>query len=351
MAVFSFGSNLGSQLAQSSSFDDTCIPTRIPFFDDKEVMKVACGVMHTLVIIAHKVYSYGCDDEAALGREGPEHEVLEVKIKEKIVDVSCGTSHSVALGERGNVYGWGTFRDRSGVLGFKPGVRLQKKPVVIARKIEKIISCDNYVAMVNFNGSVECYGPELFKKDIRRKKSIVSLKKRTVMRKKKNMGKIEKLGAGSNHCFFISEGKVFGWGNNLCGQMGNGEKENFNDVRELEMSDMKDIDGGMIHSLFLKSNGDLLASGGNTHGNLGNNSLEAESLFPVHVLENVKYFSCAGSMNLAVVGNKLYSWGANFYGELGKEGEKHIKPGLVDFDFGEIVCIKAGCNHAVIVTK
>jgi regulator of chromosome condensation len=35
----------------------------------------------------------------------------------KACAVCCGDSHSVALTPDGKVYGWGTFRDKSGVLG------------------------------------------------------------------------------------------------------------------------------------------------------------------------------------------------------------------------------------------
>ncbi|KAM0688437.1 Regulator of chromosome condensation [Conglomerata obtusa] len=351
MAVYTFGSNLGSQLAHPSDFDDTHIPTLIPFFNDKIVTKIACGAMHTLVLIDNKVYTYGCNDEAALGRSGEEHEILEVQIKDNVIDISCGASHSVALTDKGTVLAWGTFRDRTGVIGFKPGIKLQKKPKIIARNVIKIASCDNYIVMVNKNGSIMCYGSELFKKEQRRKKSIVSLRTRVVMRKNKNMPKVDNIKTGANHCFAVSGDKLYGWGNNMCGQMGNGDNISFNEVKLIDINNIKDCDGAVTHSLFLKINGDLYASGCNTHGNLGNVKVGKESFIPVKVMDNVKMFACSGSMNLAVKNNELFSWGGNFYGELGHEGETHKEPKKVNFDFGTIIGIHAGCNHTIVLTK
>ena len=43
----------------------------------------------------------------------------------------AGDSHTVALTERGAVYGWGTFRDGSGVMGFSDADRIQLVPALL----------------------------------------------------------------------------------------------------------------------------------------------------------------------------------------------------------------------------
>ena len=63
-----------------------------------------------------QVYSWGCNDDFALGRETPNEEDSAVpglvNIEEKIVQITAGDSHSAALTESGNVYAWGSFRVR-----------------------------------------------------------------------------------------------------------------------------------------------------------------------------------------------------------------------------------------------
>lgn len=66
-----------------------------------------------------QVYSFGCNDEGALGRdtsvEGSEMVPGKVELQEKVVQVSAGDSHTAALTEDGRVFLWGSFRVRLGV--------------------------------------------------------------------------------------------------------------------------------------------------------------------------------------------------------------------------------------------
>lgn len=60
------------------------------------------------------MYTFGCNDEGALGRdtteEGSEMVPGKVTLGEKVVQVSAGDSHTAALTEDGSVYIWGSFR-------------------------------------------------------------------------------------------------------------------------------------------------------------------------------------------------------------------------------------------------
>jgi alpha-tubulin suppressor-like RCC1 family protein len=63
-----------------------------------------------------KVFTFGCNDEGALGRKvADEDECMspsKVELSEKITMVSAGDSHTAALSDQGHVYIWGTFRVR-----------------------------------------------------------------------------------------------------------------------------------------------------------------------------------------------------------------------------------------------
>lgn len=53
--------------------------------------------MHTVALSNHgKIYTWGCNDEGALGREGPENVPLEVLMAIPVTDVSAGDSHTIA---------------------------------------------------------------------------------------------------------------------------------------------------------------------------------------------------------------------------------------------------------------
>src|SRR5258708_7502476 len=58
-------------------------PKKLNIFDigpvGRKIRKIVCGGMHTVALsTAGKVYTWGCNDDAALGREGPENIPLEV---------------------------------------------------------------------------------------------------------------------------------------------------------------------------------------------------------------------------------------------------------------------------------
>jgi regulator of chromosome condensation len=55
--------------------------------------------MHTLALTnMGQIYSWGCNDECALGREGAENVPLPIKLDQNVpfTDFSTGDSHSVA---------------------------------------------------------------------------------------------------------------------------------------------------------------------------------------------------------------------------------------------------------------
>lgn len=86
------------------------------------VVDVRAGGMHNLVLTNEgSVYSFGCNDEGALGRDssvdGSEFEPHEIKLPDKVLKISAGDSHSACLLEDGRVFAWGSFRDSHGNMG------------------------------------------------------------------------------------------------------------------------------------------------------------------------------------------------------------------------------------------
>ena len=59
------------------------------------------------------VWTWGCNDEGALGRQGAENTPLQVggSMPEGVTDISAGDSHSIAYNSNKNcVYYWGCYR-------------------------------------------------------------------------------------------------------------------------------------------------------------------------------------------------------------------------------------------------
>ena len=70
--------------------------------------------MHTVALASDcTVWTWGCNDEGALGRKGAENTPLQVSdtLTTAITDISAGDSHTIAYNTRENcVYYWGCYR-------------------------------------------------------------------------------------------------------------------------------------------------------------------------------------------------------------------------------------------------
>lgn len=79
-------------------------PRRIAIFDmgglvANRILKIVCGGMHTVALSNQgKVYTWGCNDEGALGRIGAENQPLEVAntLNIPVTDIAAGDCHSIA---------------------------------------------------------------------------------------------------------------------------------------------------------------------------------------------------------------------------------------------------------------
>ena len=76
-----------------------------------KIVEVIAGGIHNIAIDTDgTLYSWGCNDQRALGREGEEFLPGPIPLPAEIVIVACGDSLSAALDTLGRVWLWGTVR-------------------------------------------------------------------------------------------------------------------------------------------------------------------------------------------------------------------------------------------------
>lgn len=96
------------------------------------VARIATGGLHTLILTTEgSVWSWGCNDDLALGRAGAENRPGLVKgplAGVPVVAIGAGDSHSVALDATGRVFAWGTYKGSDGYLGFDAVTQKQGTP-------------------------------------------------------------------------------------------------------------------------------------------------------------------------------------------------------------------------------
>lgn len=111
----------GEDNAGTLGLKDTDVHRKRPTFIDgisHPVIQISANGMHTVCVTSKgTVYSWGCNDEGALGRDTSSNEEEQAEPKKvpfasklRIKKVTAGDSHSLALAETGKVYIWGNFK-------------------------------------------------------------------------------------------------------------------------------------------------------------------------------------------------------------------------------------------------
>lgn len=122
--LYAFGSGETEQLPvkfKNEDWQETKIPLIIDphlFPQTFKIYKVVCGGLHTLALSTEgEVFSWGCNDDGAVGRicgEGcniSTSKPARVDLLGKVNDIAAGDSHSVAYNYDSNkLYFWGGYR-------------------------------------------------------------------------------------------------------------------------------------------------------------------------------------------------------------------------------------------------
>lgn len=130
------------------------------------------------------------------------------------------------------------------------------------------------------------------------------------------------VGTGSNHTLQVKpDGKVWVWGDNYYGQLGDGTTTSKTTAVEVpELTDVLSVAAGMYHSLALKSDGTVWAWGYNYYGQLGNGVTGMINSVPVQVknLSGIIGIAANGNTSYALKNDgTVWSWGINDKGQIG----------------------------------
>lgn len=362
MTLFVFGSNLMGQLGLADKIATTSKPVEHEFFKGKKIEKIAAGKLHALVLCENnEMYSWGVNDDGALGREGDEQSPKLVPFPHKIVEICCGASFSALLTEKGQVFACGTFKSTSGVFGFDSTTKHQLtfKKIENVRGIRKIFSGHNHIIMIDKDNSLWTTGANESGQlgrihRPRHVKRCLEPSQITATTKKLIENQFVSAGGGEAYSFAINgKGECFGWGANFNGQLGVGESASDEKKKKVPLENVVDVACGSSHSIFLTNEGVIYGSGNNTLSQLG---IEGEKMLltPKLILEGVEKIRAGCDFCIAEKEHKLLSWGSNINGELGfdeLEVDEIKRPTEIDFNFGGIIDFCCGTDFVLVHTK
>jgi alpha-tubulin suppressor-like RCC1 family protein len=293
---------------------------------------IAAGANHSLALRSDgSVVAWGRDNTGQLGNGSAvtadqPAPVLAVGLGDQgllnaATAIAAGANHSLARKVDGTVVAWGS--DANGQLGNGAASANQPVPVPVA----------------SFGGTGVLTG-------------------------------VTAIASGSSHVLALrSNGTIVAWGNDLDGQVGNGADATtlwpapviVKDPTGRELTGMTAISGGGAHSLALQGGAVAAAWGWDGYGQLGDGTVASPEIQPlpqsVTVLDAPRAIAVAigrgASLALRTDGT-VVAWGGNAYGELGNGtiGSPQPVPTRVlgvggTGNLTNVVAIAAGANHSV----
>ncbi|XP_063734306.1 regulator of chromosome condensation [Eleginops maclovinus] len=345
----------------------------------EEIVQVIAGGMHTVCLsVTGQVYTFGCNDEGALGRdtseEGSEMVPEKVALEEKVVQVSAGDSHTAALTEDGTVYLWGSFRDNNGVIGLLEPMKKSTVPVKVpmTEPVVKITSGTDHLVLVTLEGNLYSSGtaeqgqlgrvPEHFSDRGGRK----GLNRLLLPQMVKVKGKVHFADAfcGAYLTFAVSrDGHVYGFGLSNYHQLGTkSTKLCFVPVKLTSFKNSTtswvEFCGGQHHSLCLDAEGQVYSLGRAEYGRLGLGEGAEEKSEPTHVagMEPACGLSCGASVSYAVTREgSVYAWGMGTNLQLGTGEEDDewspVKMTGKQLENRAVLMASSGGQHTVLLVK
>ncbi|KAH7566932.1 hypothetical protein JRO89_XS08G0255600 [Xanthoceras sorbifolium] len=292
-------------MAEMSATDVTA-----PF---RRVLLISAGASHSVALLSGNIVcSWGRGEDGQLGHGDAEDRLSPTQLSaldgHEIVSLTCGADHTTAFSEsRMEVYswGWGDF----GRLGH--------------------------------GNSSDLFTPQPIK-------ALQGLR-------------IKQIACGDSHCLAVTmEGEVQSWGRNQNGQLGLGTTVDSlvpQKIQAFQGVSIKMVSAGAEHTVAVTEDGDLYGWGWGRYGNLGlgdrNDRLVPEKVANVYG-EKMVMVACGWRHTISVSSSGgLYTYGWSKYGQLGHgDFEDHLVPHKLEALHGSFISqVSGGWRHTMALTS
>lgn len=330
----------------------------------KRVILISAGASHSVALLSGNVVcSWGRGEDGQLGHGDTEDRLIPTQMTalddQNIISVTCGADHTTAYSEstfQVFSWGWGDFGrlghgNSSDVFAPQPIKALQ------GIRIKQIACGDSHCLAVTMEGTVQSWG-----RNQNGQLGLGTTEDSLVPQKIQAFQgiSVKMIAAGAEHTVAVTEdGVLYGWGWGRYGNLGLGDRndrlvpEKVTDTKEK----MEIVACGWRHTISVSSSGSLYTYGWSKYGQLGHGDF-LDHLVP-HQLEALRHefvsqISGGWRHTMAVTSDgKLYGWGWNKFGQVGSgDNIDHCSPIQVRFpNEQKVVQISCGWRHTLAVTE
>ena len=314
------------------------------------------------------MFAWGHNATGELGDGSAEMRTTPVAVRElpsggRVVAVTAGLNHVLALALDGAVWAWG--HNRSGQLG--DGTKDdQPAPVRVKglHDVRAIGAGDAFSVALEADGTVLAWGNNQSGQLGDGNAPIDHASPAPVHGLGKNSGVVA-LAVGESQALALkADGSVWAWGNGTSGELGDGQNNKRSAPAQViglgSGSGVVAIAAGGSHSLALKSDGSVVSWGNNKSGQLGDGTRPTDHNQPVQVKglgpgSNVVGIAAGSAFSMALKRNgTVLTWGKNKVGELGDGTTTDKSSPVVVTRLGPgsgVTAIAAGSFHALALKQ
>ena len=284
--VWSWGSGSRGRLGHGEN-QAQLLPKKIEAFADQRVVATSAGGSHCLALTADgAIWSWGYGGFGQLGHGDQQNQLLPKKIEafadQRVVVVSVGAHHSLALTADGALWSWGSGGQGRLGHGDQQNQLLPKKVEAFAGQRAVTVSAGvSHSLALTADGALWSWGGGLSGK-------LGHGDEQGQLLPKKVEGlagqRVLAVSAGEVHSLALAaDGAVWSWGGGAGGRLGHGDRQNQLLPKQVEaFADQRvvAVSAGGVHSLALTADGAVFAWGKGEDGCLGHAEDLSNQLLP-----------------------------------------------------------------------